>query len=45
MKSGSNGPFVQACEKEGLKHLEGGGKSKVEYSSRIIEDQQNVDTV
>jgi lon-related putative ATP-dependent protease len=33
------------CEKEGLKHLDGSGLAKlVEYSSRIIEDQQKLST-
>jgi lon-related putative ATP-dependent protease len=33
------------CEREGLKHLDGGGLAKlVEYSSRIIEDQQKLST-
>ena len=33
------------CEKEGLKHLDGGGLAKIiEYSSRIIEDQYKLST-
>jgi len=33
------------CEKEGLKHLDGAGVAKlVEYSSRIVEDQQKLST-
>jgi lon-related putative ATP-dependent protease len=33
------------CEKEGLKHLDGAGVAKlVEYSSRIVEDQQKMST-
>jgi lon-related putative ATP-dependent protease len=33
------------CDKEGLKHLDGSGLAKlVEYSSRIIEDQQKLST-
>ncbi len=33
------------CEKEGMRHLDGGGLAKlVEYSSRIIEDQQRLST-
>jgi len=40
------GAFVCGlCEKESLKHLDGGGLAKlVEYSSRIIEDQYKLST-
>ncbi len=40
------GAFVCGlCEKEGLKHLDGGGLAKlVEYSSRIVEDQYKLST-
>jgi len=40
------GAFVCGlCEKEGLKHLDGGGLAKlIEYSSRIVEDQYKLST-
>jgi len=40
------GAFVCGlCEKEGLKHLDGGGLAKlIEYSSRLVEDQYKLST-
>lgn len=33
------------CEKEGLRHIDGGGLAKlIEYSSRLVEDQQKLST-
>ncbi len=33
------------CEKEGMRHIDGGGLAKlIEYSSRLVEDQQKLST-